>query len=1039
MMADDLDRQMEEAVPRWEDGPLIPQVDAPAREGRRDNRFGDTIQKYTAPPLAEAWDKVMDAGVIEVNPDDPALLTALKRSNDYFMDMAGAGLSVGEATAKAVAASVGEVFGDIGGQGRSGEERLTEDLMAMPEAFAGGGLGRGVNLLDDVLDVAPKAASYAGQTVVRGLERLNDAAVDSYRSGTVGSNFGNLGKSDAPFDVQRGGSIDLPPAENAQRTQIAGTFPTYEKANALLSDIAPEGRSLDFGAGLGKSQQLGFDTYEPFPREGFNPTFSTASDIPDNSYERVTNLNVLNVVPREIRDEIVQDIGRVLKPGGRAIITTRGRDVMSANGTPGPEEMSIITGRGTYQKGFTPAELREYVRDTLGDNFEVENVRLGPAGVVVSKKAQTSPSRRDNGGPLLDDDINLQSVLGLRADEMTRPSRSRTQPSGSDPLFDLSPESYERTLPEQRETYVPRQPEGFARPLPKAGRGAAVQDMSGDIAARLAERMEPWLGTEAQYFYHTGPIVDKARDMGFSDEEIFDWLKEFADAYAATSPRTETAQNIRNATLAMAKRNLGVELDEIVGPGGTGINERGYPMMIGRQGDVNSKGETLASDGIHRQLLDRVQGGEGIDPNTNPKPATFAENVAGNLDGVTADTHAIRGALDAMNEISPGSIPEGYIKPKYRQQYADDPSSLDPATMIDDTLGSQQIDGTKMQTEYAVFSDIYRQAADILGVSPAEAQSMGWFGSGDSTGLASELKSVARLLDERIDVTAQATGTDKETIFRKLLNREIPVMSIMPAAAATGLATQQDEESDGNFARGGLALKESRKGIRTQAGQDMAKNKVQLDRKKADLDGDGELSEYEKQRGEAIQKAERDDELAPDMACGGIMADPMMTGVDPVSGNEIPVGATAENVRDDIPVNISQDEYVLPAHVVKYHGLKYIMDLQAEAEMGLMTMKMDGLIQTVGDDYEDTDEESDGEGSEAAEVSASETPPEEGENGSETTETPEGNEIELAGVDVSEEEFEDDETEEYAESAYPTKTKSSMYGMMKKPKVTFIV
>jgi len=392
-----------------------------------------------------------------------------------------------------------------------------------------------------------------------------------------------------------------------------------------------------------------------------------------------------------------------------------------------------------------------------------------------------------------------------------------------------------------------------------------------------------------------------------------------------------------------------------------------------------------------------------------------------------------------MNEISPGSIPEGYIKPKYRKQYKEDPASLNPATMIDDTLGSQKISGKDMQTEYAVFSDIYVKAAERLGVSPAEAQSMGWFGSGDSTGLASELKSVARLLDERIDVTAQATGADKETIFRKLLNKEIPLMSIMPAAAAPAVGSMNtEEEQNGNFARGGLALSESRKGIRTQAGMDMAKNKNQLDRKEADIDGDGELSEYEEARGEAIQKAEMDDEI-PDMACGGIMGDPMMTGVDPVSGNAIPVGATAENVRDDIPVNISQDEYVLPAHVVKYHGLKYIMDLQAEAEMGLMTMKMDGLIQTVGDDYEDTEEKSDGEGFEAAEVSASDTETEEGESSPDTTETPEGNEIELAGVDVSEEEFEDDETEEYKDSAYPTKSKSPMYGMMKKPKITFIV
>ena len=71
---------------------------------------------------------------------------------------------------------------------------------------------------------------------------------------------------------------------------------------------------------------------------------------------------------------------------------------------------------------------------------------------------------------------------------------------------------------------------------------------------------------------------------------------------------------------------------------------------------------------------------------------------------------------------------------------------------------------------------------------------MGWFGSGDSTGLASELKSVARLLDERIDVTAQATGMDKETVFRKLLSREIPVMSLFGGATGIGAAGLMSNE-----------------------------------------------------------------------------------------------------------------------------------------------------------------------------------------------------------------------------------------------------
>jgi len=59
---------------------------------------------------------------------------------------------------------------------------------------------------------------------------------------------------------------------------------------------------------------------------------------------------------------------------------------MGAKGAAGPEPMSIITSAQTYQKGFTNKELKEYIKETLGDQFEVTNLKLGPAGVLIKKK-----------------------------------------------------------------------------------------------------------------------------------------------------------------------------------------------------------------------------------------------------------------------------------------------------------------------------------------------------------------------------------------------------------------------------------------------------------------------------------------------------------------------------------------------------------------------------------------------------------------------------------------------------------------------------
>ena len=75
---------------------------------------------------------------------------------------------------------------------------------------------------------------------------------------------------------------------------------------------------------------------------------------------------------------------------------------------------------------------------------------------------------------------------------------------------------------------------------------------------------------------------------------------------------------------------------------------------------------------------------------------------------------------------------------------------------------------------------------------------------------------------------------------------------------------------------------------------------------------------------------------------GGIADDGMS--VDPVSGNEIPPGSLAEEVRDDVPAQLSEGEYVVPADVLRYYGVRFFEDLRAEAKQGLSQMDADGRI-----------------------------------------------------------------------------------------------
>lgn len=65
---------------------------------------------------------------------------------------------------------------------------------------------------------------------------------------------------------------------------------------------------------------------------------------------------------------------------------------------------------------------------------------------------------------------------------------------------------------------------------------------------------------------------------------------------------------------------------------------------------------------------------------------------------------------------------------------------------------------------------------------------------------------------------------------------------------------------------------------------------------------------------------------------------------DPVSGNDVPSGSLAEEVRDDIPAQLSEGEYVIPADVVRFYGVKFFEDLRTDAKMGLANMERNGRI-----------------------------------------------------------------------------------------------
>jgi hypothetical protein len=88
------------------------------------------------------------------------------------------------------------------------------------------------------------------------------------------------------------------------------------------------------------------------------------------------------------------------------------------------------------------------------------------------------------------------------------------------------------------------------------------------------------------------------------------------------------------------------------------------------------------------------------------------------------------------------------------------------------------------------------------------------------------------------------------------------------------------------------------------------------------------------------------------MQQGGVLRDDGMN-KDPVSGNEVPSGSMAKEVRDDIDAKLSEGEYVVPADVVRFHGVEKFEDLRNQAKQGFGRMEQDGRIggEPVNEDF----------------------------------------------------------------------------------------
>lgn len=203
-------------------------------------------------------------------------------------------------------------------------------------------------------------------------------------------------------------------SEERNPTQIKGTVSTYRKIYEALKSEDFRGKILDASSGLGYGTRAGIDEYgfnvddiEPYPDKKYKPKFTDYSLL-DEKYDVIISNAVLNVLPQDQRDALVVKMGELLKENGRIFVNVRGDDVNNLSSNHNNVKIGemewYVSPTGSYQKGFTKAELVAYLQDALGEGYEVKpSAFFGKSAAVVTKIARDTAkySLKDSEGKAL--------------------------------------------------------------------------------------------------------------------------------------------------------------------------------------------------------------------------------------------------------------------------------------------------------------------------------------------------------------------------------------------------------------------------------------------------------------------------------------------------------------------------------------------------------------------------------------------------------------------------------------------------------------
>ena len=343
-------------------------------------------------------------------------------------------------------------------------------------------------------------------------------------------------------------------------------------------------------------------------------------------------------------------------------------------------------------------------------------------------------------------------------------------------------------MPRDQGMYTPRQQKELPRMVEVDKARAAnkspkynerMQDLLDSPTARkkVDKLIDKGQALNIKEWYGTEPLRQVAMDLGRTPEQFESMLAQLASA-SQRNPvdkqnqmgsylyhLSETGQLPENSLLLTNKLKKALKEDPSLAEGRQLVElPQGYGSLA--QGDIFNRAVMIGQGNI----------GKALPP--EKKLGTFYENLLGNLKPVTVDVNALRGPIiergdprwltsKLVEKDDTGKVINTY---KPREMYASGELSMREARQRPGFW-----EAAPSGSEYAGFEDLWTRGAKRHGVEPAEAQALGWYGSGVAgegqhvTALKTKPELYVDNLERLIKKTAEQTGKSPTEVMNDMI------------------------------------------------------------------------------------------------------------------------------------------------------------------------------------------------------------------------------------------------------------------------------